>query len=414
MELIDIAQEKALEIIQSSASPYGLMASAVGYPQVWARDLGISALGISLLDEQSALDSILLSLRTLKQYQSESGAIPIFVSATDPPKVIFGVGNCSGIDASMWYIITLYYLWRLGKIDTNTLSEFAESIESAMRWLRCQDSNEDHLLEVPENSDWRDLWFYRHHVLYDDVLYYATQRCVEEMNPVLNLHTNVNSLETKEAINLFYWISLENLEKILQLDKEDAFKQVQISELYSIITGHLENYPFYLPYVALTDYGLECDVVGNLLAILFGIADAQKSQKILDYLDQCGAAQPYPIAVLDQPVQVSDPRWSPWFAKAHLNLPYQYHNGGIWLFVGGLYVATLVKAERIEEARLNLERLAEGCRLGKKQEWEFNEWLHKLTGKPMGSPKQLWSAAMYSLAYLGVSQKHINVFQEWK
>ncbi|MCD6385768.1 glycogen debranching protein, partial [Candidatus Sumerlaeota bacterium] len=228
------------------------------------------------------------------------------------------------------------------------------------------------------------------------------------------LSTNTASLETKEAVNLFYWISLENWQKILQLDRQEAFKQAQVSELYSVITGHLQNYPFYLPYVALTEYGLECDVVGNLLAIFFGIADRVKTKKILDYLDQCGAGSPFPVAVLDEPIHISDPRWSSWFAKAHLNLPYQYHNGGIWPFVGGLYVATLVKVGRIDEAQLYLERLAEGCRQGKTREWEFNEWLHKLTGRPMGSPEQLWSAAMYCFAYQSVQQKHIGVFQDWR
>ncbi len=414
MSIIETGFERAKEIIYANVSPYGLMASTVGYRQVWARDLGISALGAALLNVPEISASILTSLLTLKEFQAPSGAIPIFVSVTDPPRAKFGVANGSGIDATMWYIMTLYYLWRLGKLDQPTLQEFAGSIERAAWWLRCQDSNEDHLLEVPENSDWRDLWFYRQHVLYDDVLYYATSRAIEEMNSVLNIKTLVNSSETKFALNLFYWISIANWQKILQLEKEDKLTQPQIGELYSIISGTLENYPYYLPYVAISDYGLECDVVGNVLAILFSVADKEQEQKILDYLSHCGAADPYPIAVLDMPVQIAERRWHPWFAKAHLNLPYQYHNGGIWLFAGGLYVASLVKAGRLTEAQMQLERLAKGASQGKTQEWEFNEWLHKLTGKPMGSPKQLWSAAMYCYAYRALSDKKIAVFQDWQ
>jgi len=54
-------------------------------------------------------------------------------------------------------------------------------------------------------------------------------------------------------------------------------------------------------------------------------------------------------------------------------LPEQYHNGGIWPFVGGFYVAALVKAGQHDRAARVLEKLAEVNRLGIEEEWEFNE-----------------------------------------
>jgi glycogen debranching enzyme len=80
-------------------------------------------------------------------------------------------------------------------------------------------------------------------------------------------------------------------------------------------------------------------------------------------------------------------------------MPYQYHNGGIWPFIGGFYVTALVKAGRIDDAYKNLVKLAEANRRGKKVEWEFNEWLHGITGNPMGIVKQAWSAGMFIFAY---------------
>jgi glycogen debranching enzyme len=413
MNITETAFKKAREIIEMNVSPYGLMASAEGYRQVWARDLGIAALGATLLNNDTITEAIKISLDTLKEEQSDSGAIPIYVSASKRPIVRFGVANCSGIDATMWYIITLYYLWQIGKLNDTELREYADSIQAGLQWLRCQDSNEDYLLEVPENSDWRDLWFYRHHVLYDDTLYYAVQYAAGEMAKTIGLKTTGDPIMTKDRINLFYWVSLENMERIFAMDRENAFSQSHIGELYAHITGLLESYPYYLPYVALSDFGLECDVVGNLLAIIFGVASTRQTGKILDYLDQCGAAYPYPIGVLDNPVSTTDPRWSRWFAKAHLNMPYQYHNGGIWPFVGGFYVAALVKAGRMDEAVVQLESLAEACQVGKESDWEFNEWLHKQTGKPMGSPHQLWSAAMYCYAFHAVTKGEIAIFQPW-
>jgi GH15 family glucan-1,4-alpha-glucosidase len=32
-------------------------------------------------------------------------------------------------------------------------------------------------------------------------------------------------------------------------------------------------------------------------------------------------------------------------------------------------------------------------------EWEFNEWLHGQTGRPMGKAHQAWSSASYIHAY---------------
>jgi|GEM_PF-1835174 len=87
-----------------------------------------------------------------------------------------------------------------------------------------------------------------------------------------------------------------------------------------------------------------------------------------------------------------------YYRNNNLNLPEQYHNGGIWPFVGGFYVAALVKAGRLDEARRQLEKLAEVNRQGAEFEWEFNEWCHGRTGQPMGYPHQAWSAGMYIFA----------------
>jgi hypothetical protein len=32
-------------------------------------------------------------------------------------------------------------------------------------------------------------------------------------------------------------------------------------------------------------------------------------------------------------------------------------------------------------------------------EWEFTEWLHKQTGRPMGKAHRAWSSASYIAAY---------------
>ena len=72
-----------------------------------------------------------------------------------------------------------------------------------------------------------------------------------------------------------------------------------------------------------------------------------------------------------------------------------YHNGGIWPFIGGMWVRFIHRLGLYEVACRELLKLAQLNRLGKNQEWEFNEWAHGRTGRPMGKCFQAWSAASY-------------------
>ena len=68
--------------------------------------------------------------------------------------------------------------------------------------------------------------------------------------------------------------------------------------------------------------------------------------------------------------------WRAYMSRHQQNFPWQYHNGGVWPFVGGFWVAALVKAGRQAMARAELAKLARANELN---EWEFNEWLHGQT-----------------------------------
>jgi glycogen debranching enzyme len=78
------------------------------------------------------------------------------------------------------------------------------------------------------------------------------------------------------------------------------------------------------------------------------------------------------------------------------NLPHQYHNGGIWPFIAGFWAILLAQSGRRDMALQELTRYAEACRVN---DWEFNEWFHGKTGKPMGMAGQSWNAALYVFAY---------------
>ena len=75
------------------------------------------------------------------------------------------------------------------------------------------------------------------------------------------------------------------------------------------------------------------------------------------------------------------------------NVPHQYHNGGVWPFIGGFHVAALEKAGRHQEAEAVLVRLAELNRRG-----DFCEWHHGVTLEPAGVAQQAWSVGMFLYA----------------
>lgn len=91
--------------------------------------------------------------------------------------------------------------------------------------------------------------------------------------------------------------------------------------------------------------------------------------------------------------------------KRWRNAPYEYHNGGVWPFIGGYYVAALRSVGLSQEAHSELKRLAQAnhVALGA-SEWGFHEWLHGLDGSPGGPPNQSWNAGGFVLAHAAVRQ----------
>jgi glycogen debranching enzyme len=104
----------------------------------------------------------------------------------------------------------------------------------------------------------------------------------------------------------------------------------------------------------------------------------------------------YPLAAVGNPIQTDDPLWRRYVERHGQNYPHQYHNGGIWPFIGGFWVLLLARLGLMDEARRALAELAAANR---EQDWQFNEWFHGESGAAMGMPGQSWNAALYVLAY---------------
>ncbi len=400
--LINTALEKAQTILKSECSPIGLMASPEGYPHVWARDSVITALGALLSPGHEAC--LRTSLLTLTRQQSELGAIPNNVSVATGR---LDHTNAGSVDSNLWFILGHLFQYRVSS-DAAFLQVQWPALERALLWLRYQDSNGCGLLEVHEAADWADLLANRFNILYDNVLWYAALRGMAEMaRPIGCDGSRFADMadDVCHKIRIVLWVGQENEAEW----GPNCPGHTEWTHTLSQVGPVLVKRPYFLPYVAFRDFGDYCDVFGNLLAILFDVANPAQEKRILDYLHQVGIADPYPVRVLHPVIYPGNKDWREYYRNNNLNLPEQYHNGGIWPFVGGFYVAALVKAGRLDEARQQLEKLAQVNRLGVAEEWEFNEWCHGRTGQPMGYPHQAWSAGMYVFAYHCVQETAVPI-----
>jgi hypothetical protein len=257
----------------------------------------------------------------------------------------------------------------------------------------------------------------RYNVLYDNVLFYATMLACQELSqhlpPEAKCHQpEVDAAGIHERINLLMWIDrcwvaehfAEHLEKLKAI-------RLEWFMLYHNI-GTISSRPYYLPWVAFREYGDWCDSLSNLLAILTGVADGHRTEHILRYMHQVGMAEPYPTKAIHPPIYPNQSDWREYYRSRNLNLPHQYHNGGIWPMIGGFHIAALVRHRWLKEAERLLFLLAQANQRSLDNGCGFNEWLHGETGHPMGFAQQGWSAAMFLYAEHAVRTGQLPLFDD--
>jgi glycogen debranching enzyme len=427
-DLFRTARGHAERILLSNGGELGLLGSSKAYQQVWARDSMICALGLLLCADRKGRETHFRSLETLRTYQSALGKIPHNIgkaNVADPALIAHG-GRLGGagqthdevmmdtahsgcVDNNLWYIIG-HYFYYVATGDKDYLATCWDSLEKALLWLRYQDSNECGLLEVHEAMDWADLFNNRYNVLFDNALYFAVWKCMGKLAEALGKDASgylANAADVYKKLNTVLWVGPEE-------PKDWAWISIERKEwTYTLkrIETELVERPFYLPYVAFRDYTDRFDTLGNLVTILFGAADHTKANKILDYIHGCGINEPYPVQALYPVLNPSDKDWRDYYRVRNLNQPHHYHNGGIWPFIGGFYVAALVQAGRYDEAEYQLQKLTALNRQSRQRgsEWDFNEWCHGLSGRPMGYAGQSWSTAMYIFAQDAVENRCVSI-----
>ena len=368
---------QSIELLKRNLTPGGILAASRssradkrGYTAIFGRDAAVCAIGMAVSGDPALERAAATGLHTLAQYQAPNGQIAKFVDLQKQEADFWYLG-C--IDSTLWWLIALAFLDRRG--HTRSLERrYAKHVKLAIQWLLAQEHQRFYLLQQNEASDWADIMPRSGFVLYTNALWYFVKRlfCVS------------HARETRENFNgLFHPFSAG----IAQ------YRRARLLNDYALRRGRDRD--LYLSFVNFSFFGEEGDVFGNVLAVLLELADANASKRTLDALGKAHVDEPYPVRAVTRPIKTDSSLWRAYMGRHRQNYVWQYHNGGIWPMVGGFWITALAAAGRLEQAKMNLHKLACVCAL---RDWEFTEWLHGKTLAPRGMPGQSWNAAAFLMA----------------
>jgi glycogen debranching enzyme len=375
LALIDTCSQASLELLQRNLTPHGILAAsrteaaeARRYTRIFGRDAAICVMamcgsGVPVL-EQGAV----ASLDALAAQQAANGQIPKYVDPEGRDADFWYLG-C--IDATLWWLLAVDHVRRHGRVG---LSHWRSEVGRALGWLLAQEHQHFRLLQQNEASDWADIMPRSGYVLYSNALWYDLKRRY--------------ALDQAEATQHHF----NHLFNPFQRDLPE-YHRARLLRHYA--RRGRRDPGLYLSFVNLSVVGDEGDVFGNVLAIQSGLADSSMARRIVKTIIAAHACEPYPVRVVLHPLSRQHALWRPYMARHQQNVVHQYHNGGIWPFVGGFWVMALARLGLHALAWPELARLARVNELG---DWRFTEWFHGRTLAPMGMAGQSWNAATFLLA----------------
>ncbi len=349
-----------------------------GYPEPYTRDMMICSLGVLVSGEKKLLKSLKRVLETLAANQTQHGHIPSLVHDKE---------DRGASDATPLFLMAVG-LYRKTTGDETFLEDAAAK---SLQWMEYQSPSDRLIVAQQPTSDWRDEQWVVGYGLYVNTIVYTYLK-------LFGLHEKAD--EVREEMGRFA-VTAER-------------QQRHVHE------GLVLKYK---PYYAMWSYKVlkseRFDLLGNSLAILSGIASKTRARELVIWIEtECKNLRTNEDLAVDLPpnffpyVRPDEPDWHKRYEK--YNQPGEYHNGGIWPFICGFYIAALVAAGRYRLAKRKLIALTHLIRRSRqaKVDFGFNEWHRAQDGVPCGQDWQSWSAAMYLYAAHCVEQRKTPFFDE--
>lgn len=415
IRLLEEARKRSLTQLRRNADAKGFLASPVdrrNYRAIWGRDGSICAAAAYLCGEEDLIENARATLRTLSKHRGENGQIPSYVVVGPDAEVseinYGGLGEITSIDTSLWFIITCQSVFRQRREKEFVDDPLFDTYREVMRYLMAIDANSCGLLEIPIAGDWTDILNRSYHVLYDEVLWYRALQGAAELAKHAGEEehherfTRLADRVHKRINEDFWWDRSDTVERVAK--KYKLRNELPEKPNFKYYQSHLT--PF------LNDWFQRFDAFANVLAGVMGVATPERARIIVQQVFDKKLDQPYPLRVLDPPIEESDP--DAYRLRLSDEPPYAYHNGGIWPLAGGFWVMLLAGLGEKAEALGALETLADALhqptRDGK--QWGFFEYFHGRSGKPMGVQNLTWNGASYLFAYHAAVEGRLPGFAE--
>jgi hypothetical protein len=372
-------QKAAIEVLLHNAhgSYHGLPRTAGwGYPEPYTRDLMFSIFGIGVSENQKLIESMRKVLETLSTNQTDHGHIPSLVSDKE---------DRGSSDTTPLFLLCTGIFRRI----TGDYDFLQNAVSKALIWMEHQSPTDRCLVAQQPTSDWRDEQWVIGYGLYVNTIVYSYLRLLVQ-------HGRADMM----------------LKEIRKFTITGGVQPRHVREGLAIK---------HKPYFALWSYKIHnserFDLLGNSLAILSGIASPSRAEEMISWIEEeCACMKKRGELALDLPPNLFPfikPEDSDWRSRYEIyNLPGEYHNGGIWPFICGFYIAALVAAKKYALALEKLMALTDSIKISStgSVDFGFNEWLKAQNSIAMGQDWQTWSAALYLYAAKCVEEKRTPFF----
>ncbi|MBC7701555.1 glycoside hydrolase 100 family protein, partial [Aquabacterium sp.] len=369
--LVNRCTRESLDLLRRNLTPRGILAAsrteaaeARSYTRVFGRDAAICVLAMAGSGDAVLEQGAVASLDSLADLQARNGQIPKYVDPEGQDADFWYLG-C--IDATLWWLIAVDHVRRHGQVQ-GMAERWQPQVALAINWLMAQEHQKFFLLQQNEASDWADIMPRSGFVLYTNALWYRV-KLLFELPRLAETHYHFN--------HLFHPFKRDLPE----------YRRGRLLSHYA--RRGQRNPGLYLSFVNLSFVGDEGDVFGNILAVLYGLAGDSMAQEVVKTLQTAEVANPYPVRAVTTPIDADHELWRAYMGRHNQNHPHQYHNGGIWPFIGGFWALTLAGLGKKALAEQELAKLAHVNSL---DDWRFTEWFHGQTLKPIGMAGQSWNA----------------------
>ncbi len=357
------------------------------FRESWARDFGFATFGLLVLEEYAAVRD---TLNTYFMYQSQDGRLPVKLQSMsvfsrflhslfgreqsiDPiltPKYISGHGAPS-LDGQALLIISAAQYAQASK-DFDFIQLYWDVLRRSIRWLESFSGNSDsELLYQGAYADWADSIDRHGYGLYTNVIYWYALKCMTQLAKKLDYPQDGENYERRAA-------SLsDSINKVLWRPNLGYFASTETLDQFSS--------------------------AGNLLTVVWDLADQDQAHLILKNLQKFGMAKPVPT-------RVAFPAYPRHLIALENRLGSlgNYHTDGAWFWIGAWHVIALTKFDRREEASELLAAIAHIII----RDQQVHE-VYGLDGQPLASfwyqseAPLTWNAGMIVYAYQ-VYEKHLD------